>query len=552
MTTQDSTRLTLSLQWQTKTRRKPSNSQPRRREYVPQHASAHFRLDTNERQFEQLKKQKAKGTKKTAASKKAEDKKTDETKSEDAVSTKDAEQTSAADDEKPEDAPEDDEIVSTPQQSKNRSESFRNGAQGEVQELYRKQTARIEELEAENKTIKENQEESETRLAKAEEELQTLREGNSDVTALRAKAAEADTLGAELAEVQRQLTQAQQTAKGQSRRMTATSPDLTQQLASKTSTVEALELEVSNLRNQITSLDATIVERDSTIKDVEERATTAETATQAVKQELDALRVSIAFPSDETKAASEDPEALTKRITVLESDLRSATSDIEAASKRAETLQQKLDALTKLHKDVATSAQSKDRELADLRVQIQRRDRPSHVRDASEFDLLDEETESGQLQARIRALEAENFDLRRGIWREKRDELQQEEYENVDLGSPHGPRSSSLARAPHSTFQDVINSGISAFTGRPVEPARKGSVTSAARPRGQSIGLLSEDGFDEDAFRQAHEEENKRRIERVKEVKRGLDKWKGWRIDLVDLRHAGIGAGGNVGPIFEV
>lgn len=389
-------------------------------------------------------------------------------------------------------------------------------------------------------------------MKKTEEELQDLREGNSDITALKAKAKEADNLSTELAEVQRQLAQAQQSAKGHARRPTVTSSDLNQQLASKTSAIEALELEVSNLRNQITTLHTTVSERDSVIKDGEEKTAAAEAATQAAKQELDALKVSIAFPSDSTKEANEDPEALTKRITVLESDLRSATSDIDAASKRAETLQQKLDALTRLHKDVSTSAQSKDKELTDLRNEMKRRDRPSHVRDASDFDLQDDETETGQLQTRIRSLEAENFDLRRGIWREKRDELQQEEYENVDLGTPYSPRTSSLPRAPHSTFQDVINSGISAFTGRPMEPVRKSSIANATRPRKQSLGLLSEDGFDEDAFRLAQEEEAKRRIERVKEVKRGLDKWKGWRMDLVELRQAGIGGGREVGPIFEV
>jgi hypothetical protein len=72
------------------------------------------------------------------------------------------------------------------------------------------------------------------------------------------------------------------------------------------------------------------------------------------------------------------------------------------------------------------------------------------------------------------------------------------------------------------------------------------------RPRNQSMGLLSEDGFDEEAFRLAQEEDAKRRIERVKEVKRGLDQWKGWKLDLVDVRAGGVGAGRECGPVFEV
>ena len=68
------------------------------------------------------------------------------------------------------------------------------------------------------------------------------------------------------------------------------------------------------------------------------------------------------------------------------------------------------------------------------------------------------------------------------------------------------------------------------------------------------MGLLSDDddGFDEEAFRLAQEEDAKRRIERVKEVKRGLEQWKGWRLDLVDVRAGGIGAGRECGPVFEI
>jgi hypothetical protein len=122
------------------------------------------------------------------------------------------------------------------------------------------------------------------------------------------------------------------------------------------------------------------------------------------------------------------------------------------------------------------------------------------------------------------------------------------EYEDVDLNAP-------VSASPHlarqtSTFQDVISSGISAFTGRPRGVASPDNTGN--RPRNMSMGLLSEDGFDEEAFRLAQEEDAKRRIERVKEVKRGLDQWKGWKLDLVDVRAGGVGAGRECGPVFEV
>ena len=455
-------------------------------------------------------------------------------------------------------------------QSKQRSESFRQGSTPmspgvEVQDLYRKQAARIEELEKESKAFKEQQEEGAARLVKAEEELESLREGSSDVAEVKSKAKEADRLRSELTSTQRQLSQAQQTAKDTSRRISGTSPDAEEQLASKTSTIESLELEISNLRNQITGLETTVSEGDASAKELEDRAKAAETATESVKQELDALKVSIAIPSEETQAASEDPEALTKRITVLESDLRTANTNLDAAAKRATSLEQKIEALTKLHREANTASQGKDRELSDLRSQLRKRDRPSHVRDASEFELGEEETETGALQARIRALEAENFDLRRGVWREKRAELQpgmedgggpSPEYEDVDLNGPYSPYSArGSAPRQSSTFQDVLTSGISAFTGRAREPpTARGHSQSQVHARKQSLGLLSEDGdeFDPEAFRLAQEEEAKRRIERVKEVKRGLDKWRGWRVDIAEMRQGGVGTGRECGPVFEV
>ncbi|MGH2179850.1 hypothetical protein, partial [Enterococcus faecalis] len=93
-----------------------------------------------------------------------------------------------------------------------------------------------EELEKENKALKEQHEQASTRLTKAEEELDNLREGNSELAELRSKAKEADGLKTELAAVQRQLSQAQQAAKGPTRRPSGAAPDVNEQLASKIST----------------------------------------------------------------------------------------------------------------------------------------------------------------------------------------------------------------------------------------------------------------------------------------------------------------------------
>jgi hypothetical protein len=507
-------------------------------------------------QFEQLKKEQNKKSKKGGSKKK--DVATEEAAG-DAEETAEPAASIEPTAENPDIVNNDGEEIPKPSgEKKPRSESFKSPG-AEVQELYRKQASRIEELEKENKTLKQQEEDSKSRSAKLEEEVESLRGDSSETVKLRSKAKEADRLTEELATTQRQVAQLQAAAKAPARKASGTDSALAGQLASKTTTIEQLELEISKLRNSTTELENKLSERDATIAEHEERARETEAATTAAKRELDNLKVSIAFPSDETKAANEDPEALTKRITVLESDLRTAQSDLEAAASRASSLERKIEALNNLLRDATTSSQAKDRELGDLRTQLKRNDKPSHVRDASDFELGDEETEAGALQARIRALEAENFELRRGVWRDQRAALQpgmyddgdEHGYEDVDLNGPGqggGGIGGFAAGQRHSTLQDVITSGINAFTGRPRDAARPGQT----HERKPSLGLLSDDGFDEDAFRLAQEEDAKRRVERVKEVKRGLEQWRGWRMDIADLRRNGIGGNREVGPVFEI
>lgn len=169
-------------------------------------------------------------------------------------------------------------------------------------------------------------------------------------------------------------------------------------------------------------------------------------------------------------------------------------------------------------------------------------------------ELVDEERR--QLQGKIRELEEEVYELRQGLWRDKRREMQpglddghhhDPGFDEVELSSAHASRRPAGQKG--SSFQDVINSGISAFMGG--DGPRRSSIhhlqQQQQRSRGESVGLMSDDGFafDEDAFRQAQEEEGKRRLERVREIKRGLKDWEGWRVDIVEVREG-------MGGVFDV
>lgn len=94
-------------------------------------------------------------------------------------------------------------------QSRQRSESFRKqstvvspglkspgssplDSELEVKEVYRKQAARIEELEKENKALKDSQDENAAKLSQREEELERLREDSGQMAELKSKASSAD------------------------------------------------------------------------------------------------------------------------------------------------------------------------------------------------------------------------------------------------------------------------------------------------------------------------------------------------------------------------
>jgi len=387
----------------------------------------------------------------------------------------------------------------------------------------------------------------------------------------------------ELEAAKRQNAQLQSAASR--RRQSTSSPgtnnanaDLEAQLASKSNTIESLELELSKLHNQLTTAQSANNSHVSRIAALETQVEKANHNAESTARELADLKKNLERASERAVAEGSSRSSAETRLAQLEAELGTAKRAADEATRRAETLEKKVETLTTLHRESDARSQAKvaemqkqDREAKELRARVtalsnenarlrdeamRRRKLEAEGDDAGLEELEDEERM--KMRSRIRELEEEMFELRRGVWREKRKELQPGlddnagGFDDVDLSA--STSSPWRAQAPHggqrgSTFQDVINSGISAFTG----VNRRASIGAGAKqsypPRKQSLGLLSEDDdqfeFDEEAFRLAQEEEAKKRVERIKEVKRGLKKWDGWRCDLVDVRT-------DMGGVFEV
>ncbi|KAJ4408000.1 hypothetical protein N0V82_009796 [Gnomoniopsis sp. IMI 355080] len=257
-----------------------------------------------------------------------------------------------------------------------------------------------------------------------------------------------------------------------------------------------------------------------------------------------------------TAAPSESTTALEAKLAELEKECAAAKSARDEAQLMSEALEKKVASLEMLHKEDESQISRLEKDLADARnetVDVNNKLQKSEAEvlrlskkeaqdsggtDNDHLDELEDE-ERKKLEGRIRELEAENTDLRRGIWVEKRKELQPGmdeaggQFTNVDLGAM-----SPGTQRKHGGFGDFFTTGLNALTG------------AGGQHEHDEDGFLDDDDdFDEEAFRKAQEEAAKARIERIKEVKRGLTKWTDWRLDLVEGRSGG---GEGIGEIFEV
>lgn len=339
--------------------------------------------------------------------------------------------------------------------------------------------------------------------------------------------------------------------------------------------IESMEIEISNLRARLDASTSTSPEKEQ-ITALEEKLLRSEKQAQKAERELSDLKKNLERTSEKAvKEGSERISAETK-LRTLSQEATEAKSHADELQKKVDALEKKVAALGTLHKehDARSQAQKRshekvDKEASELRIKLgtlenensrlkDERDRLKK-RDAQGIDddgvdeLENEERE--RLEKKVRDLEAENHELRRGVWRDRRSQLGGTEGEesgvtspgarftDIDLHASSPTRRRSIAPGSHAGkgIGDFFASGFNAITG-----AGPGAYS-------EKDGLLEDDDelmdFDEDAFRMAQEEEMKKRIERIKEVKRSLKNWEGWRLDIVENRRGG---GEGVGEIFEI
>lgn len=346
-----------------------------------------------------------------------------------------------------------------------------------------------------------------------------------------------------------------------------------------------MELEISRLRAQISKPPPTS-ENEQVIA-LEEKLARAETTAAKAKTELLDLRKS--FDKTAEKAVREGSGRSSAETAAANAtrDAEAARAERDEAIKKAEALDKKVTTMVALHKEQDSRMQTlrKEKETLsheanELRGRLAITEKRLAIAKSGKGDPeseklgegggLDDEgvdeleaEERARLNNRIRDLEAENYELRRGIWHDRRKSMQvgpEDQFQDVDLGG--GLRSPLSQRKG---FTELFTSGINAITGADAYQAHQSQqqnmgftgmpVAGAGARLGPADGvgddgLLDDDlEFDEDAFKAAQQEEMARRLDRVKEAKRALKNWEDFKLDLVEARKCG---GEGVGEIFEL
>ncbi|EXJ54010.1 hypothetical protein A1O7_09347 [Cladophialophora yegresii CBS 114405] len=473
-------------------------------------------------------------------------------------------------------------------QSKIRSTSFRDNGPLSPAALSGNPMNRIEELERENKRLARESEEYEKRWRRVEEELEEVREENATKSGGSDADGEIRRLRAEIETLRRRTSTTATVSRRESSADDANLDTLKGELERKDSTISDMQLEISRLRSQLSSQTEGCETHGEQIAALQASLSSAEAKLGKLETELSDTKKALSKASE--KAVLDGTERTSKdtKIRTLERELQEAVAQRDELAKKAEQLDKKVEAMNKLHREAESrhasklaTAEASAREVPALRAKIEKAEsenarlREKHKRAMSGdaggegLDELEDE-ERQKLERRIRELEGEVFDLRRGVWRDKRIAMQPrgdegesrislepagaEDFDEVDLtgsGNASSRRRSFAnqhSQQRHSNFAQVLNSGLAAFRASTTSPG-----TQPTRPRNDSLlqEFDDDDTFDENAFAHAQREEEARKmVEHVREVKRGLKQWAGWRLDLVDARRAGVGVG--IGEIFDV
>lgn len=310
-------------------------------------------------------------------------------------------------------------------------------------------------------------------------------------------------------------------------------------------------MEISKLRGDLERVNRSLVESqtrlaasESKVKSLEESYEAICIELEEIKERLEKTTESLATDSAARSAAENLTKSLQTELSVANAAIKTHEATISTWEKDYNTLkamyrdsdaktqeaQKKAGAVEREHKDlIAQVTELKKRttvlenENANLRNSLEKNERDGRKstgvtqQDDDDVDEL-EDAERRRLQHRIQQLETELFDERKK-WHSS---------ERQRLASPD--------QSPAFLDVDLNPAGAAGYDMQ--QQSQRGMQRRQQQQAENLYALEAEERRRQDA----------ERIERVKDVKRGLVQWKGWRLDLTTVGGSGL----NFGAMFEV
>lgn len=321
-----------------------------------------------------------------------------------------------------------------------------------------------------------------------------------------------------------------------------------------------MEIELAKLKARVERHETGASSEREQVTALEEKLARAEAAAGKAQRELQDVKRNLERATEKAVREGSERSSAETRVKTLDVDVAGLKRAKDEAEKKAEGLDKKVSTLTTLHKEQDARLQAlrrdkeqADKDLGDARAKadklegenVKLRSRKSVEGggglDDEGVDELENE-ERLRLERKIHSLEQELHEVHGGAWIGKRREMEAvgSGFQEVDLTSGGGGGGAHYGTAHKKSagggIGDFLTSGLNALAGG---------------GGGEADELMDDDDldFDEEAFRKAQAEEAQKRLERIKEVKRSLTHWEGWRMDIVDARRGG---GEGIGDIFDV
>ncbi|CAZ81702.1 unnamed protein product [Tuber melanosporum] len=443
-----------------------------------------------------------------------------------------------------------------------------------VPDIYRKQattiselTESVERLEAEVERLKEKEkklsevtvqkDEAQETLAGVKTELkEAVERAEAAATERKAREEELEKLKSEVATLTRQMShltsQISQKDKAISDlKLHSSSSSSTQDresLTAKEDQIENMEMDISKLRGDLERANKSLAESQSALATAEGKVKGLEESQEDVAKELEENKKKLDKAAERLVAEGAARSSAETKITSVQAEFESASATVKSQAGSISSWEKDYNTLKTMYRDTDMKGQESqkkasalERENKNLTTQVlELRKRTTHLesenatlRSSLEKAISDARRGTGSMPQDDELVDELEDDGRKRLEAKVRQLEQQLQQERSRWYTSEKQGLASASAPPRSTQQhqqEFLDVDLNAGDGQ-------------HHPRG---------GGNDHLYAAQMEEERRQmeaqRLERIKEVKRGLANWKGWRLDMT----AGGGYGVNFREMFEV